>query len=72
MYRVCPCNGPQIVDPGIYVRDAEYSTFSRGLEQNVFVMDMENVNPYLGQVMWGAVCCIYIYVCVCRISPSAE
>lgn len=42
-----------IVDPGIYVRDPSYTTFTEGMEQNVFVMDMTGSTPYLGQVWPG-------------------
>ncbi|CAE7661056.1 unnamed protein product [Symbiodinium microadriaticum] len=42
-----------IIDPGIYVRDQQYDAFTEGLRQNVFVMDMTGVNPYLGQVWPG-------------------
>lgn len=39
-----------IVDPGIYVSDPTNPTFVRGLEENVFVNDM-NANPYLGKLI---------------------
>ncbi len=42
-----------IIDPGIYVRDDNYPAYTRGLEQNIFVNDMTNTQPYLGQVWPG-------------------
>lgn len=42
-----------IVDPGIYVSDPDYDTFKTGMQQNVFLMDMEATKPYLGQVWPG-------------------
>jgi alpha-glucosidase len=42
-----------IIDPGIYVRDEAYPAYVRGLEQNVFIKDMTNTQPYLGQVWPG-------------------
>ena len=42
-----------IVDPGIYVANPTYSAFVKGMEQNVFVKDMNGVDPYLGQVWPG-------------------
>lgn len=43
-----------IVDPGIFVEDADYSAYTRGLEQNVFMTDLYGSDPYLGQVWPGA------------------
>jgi alpha-glucosidase len=37
-----------IVDPGIYVSDPTNPSFVRGVEDNVFVKDINGVNPYLG------------------------
>lgn len=42
-----------IIDPGIYVRDDTYPAYTKGLEQNVFINDMTNSKPYLGQVWPG-------------------
>ena len=42
-----------IIDPGIYIRDDSYDTLTRGLERNVFVKDLDGVNPYMGQVWPG-------------------
>lgn len=42
-----------IIDPGIYTRDANYNTLVTGLDQNVFVKDLNGVDPYLGQVWPG-------------------
>jgi alpha-glucosidase (family GH31 glycosyl hydrolase) len=42
-----------IIDPGIYMRHDNYSTLTRGLEQNVFVNDLTGDTPYLGQVWPG-------------------
>ena len=38
-----------IVDPGIYVLDPTYSTYTSGMEQNVYVKDLNGVDPYLGR-----------------------
>lgn len=42
-----------IIDPGIYVRDDAYPAYTRGMQQNVFINDMTNTKPYLGQVWPG-------------------
>lgn len=42
-----------IIDPGIYIRDADYPTLVRGEAQNVFVKDLNGQDPYLGQVWPG-------------------
>ena len=47
-----------IIDPGIYVRDPTYETFTSAMEQNVFIMDMEGTKPYLGQVLCWRLYCI--------------
>ena len=38
-----------IVDPGIFVSDPTYPSFTKGMEQNVFVKDLNGVDPYLGE-----------------------
>jgi alpha-glucosidase len=38
-----------IVDPGIYVSDPTNPSFVRGLAQDVFVKDLNGVDPYLGE-----------------------
>lgn len=42
-----------IVDPGIYMRNNSYPTLVSGLQQDVFVKDLNGVDPYLGQVWPG-------------------
>lgn len=39
-----------IIDPGIYIRDTDYPTLVKGEAQNVFVKDLNGVDPYIGQV----------------------
>lgn len=39
-----------IVDPGIYVADPSYSTYTEGITQEVFIKDLTETNYYLGQV----------------------
>lgn len=38
-----------IVDPGIYVSDPTNPSFVRGMQENVFVKDLNGVDPYLGK-----------------------
>ncbi len=52
-----------IVDPGIYVQNSNYETYTSGMEQNVFVMNMEKTSPYLGQVWPGPTVSIIIVYC---------
>jgi alpha-glucosidase (family GH31 glycosyl hydrolase) len=42
-----------IVDPGIYMRNNSYDTYTRGVADDVFIMSMDGVSPYLGQVWPG-------------------
>ena len=42
-----------IVDPAIYVQDANYSAYTEGLEMDVFVKDLYGVENYLSQVWPG-------------------
>jgi alpha-glucosidase (family GH31 glycosyl hydrolase) len=39
-----------IVDPGIYVANPNYSTYSEGIAQDVFIKDLTQSSYYLGQV----------------------
>lgn len=42
-----------IVDPAIFMNDTNYGTYTRGLQQDVYVRDMYGENPFLGQVWPG-------------------
>ena len=42
-----------IVDPAIYVRNSTYSAYTEGLKLDVFVKDLNGVEPYLSQVWPG-------------------
>ena len=44
-----------IVDPGIYTQQADYDAYTNGMAQNIFVKDLNGVDPFLGVVWPGPV-----------------
>jgi alpha-glucosidase (family GH31 glycosyl hydrolase) len=41
-----------IVDPGIYVANPNYSVYTEGMDQQVFIKDLTESSYYLGQVLY--------------------
>lgn len=42
-----------IIDPAIFSQDPDYSSYTDGLEMDIFVKDLYGTEPYLGQVWPG-------------------